>query len=180
MEATTSEHKHHHHHYHIGLIILIILVVLVGLKLISRQAKWSTYVVQSQTAVRQLKTLNSIEDAGMIAATIVSVPQATPILTQPAALEAYIQKLSSQTGRDIVIVDNNKKIIADTVAANVGSTYKYDKGNEVGQTIADGLPRDFNETSVDYPSGMSQTVISFKNNKNAVVGAIIISSSKIF
>jgi len=40
--------------------------------------------------------------------------------------------------RAIVVVDKNKKILADVKARNVGTIFKHDTKNEVGQTIKDG------------------------------------------
>ena len=179
-EPKSEHHSHSHHHFHLGLFILFILVLLVGIKLLSSKAKWNSYVVQSQNQVRQYKVLDSIEDGQIIAMTIVSVPANNPLLKQPAQLEAYIQSLSGQTGRDIVIIDTSKKILADTIAANVGSTYTYDTNGEIKNAFDTGLPQTFNEKSVDYPNGIEQTVIPFKDIKGSVTGAIIISNSRIF
>ncbi len=179
-ESKSAHRDHSHHHFHLGLFILFVLVLLVGIKLISSKAKWNSYVVQSQNMTRQYKVLNSIEDGQMIATTIVSVPANNPILKQPAPLEEYIQGLSRQTGRDIVVVDTTKKILADSIAANVGTVYTYDSKGEIKHAFETGLPQTFNEKSVDYPNGIEQTVIPFKDLKGTVVGAIIISNSRIF
>jgi len=176
--ARKSEHSHHH--YHIGLLVLILLVAAVGFFFYHRQNKWQMYVVQSMDKTRELKSTDSAEDGQVIASTIVSIPAGNPMLKEPAALEAYIETLSRKTGRDIVVTDNKKKILADTVSTNVGSTYSGDKNGEVSSTIADGQARDFVENSADYPSGIAETVTSFKDLRGSVVGAIIISNSKIF
>ena len=172
--------NHSHHHYHIGLIILIILVGLVGFKFLTRQHKWNTYVVQSQQTVNQHKQANSVEDAGVIAATIVSVPAPQPIFNNPTALQAYVTTISNKTGRDIVIIDNNKEVLAATVPGKVGDTYNFDQNDVISKTLSDGIARQFVEKSVDYPNGIEETVVAFKDNKGAVVGAVIISPSKFF
>lgn len=170
---------HSHKHYHVGIIILLIFFGLVSFKLLMSKAKWEYYVVQSQQQVMKYKMADSVEDAGVIAATVVSVPQGSPMLKNAAELQVYVETVSKQTGRDIVIVDSKKKILADTFAANVGQMYGEDKDSEVVKTIADGQARSFVEKSVDYPSGVEENVISFKDH-GTVVGAVIISNSKIF
>ena len=173
--------SHSHHHFHFGMLLLIVIVVFVGFKFVSRQDKWYSYVVESQSKVNLQKSLNSVEDAGMIAATIVSVPSETnSIVRQPKVLQSYVEALSRQTGRDIVVVDLQKKILADTIPTNVGKVYTEDKEDDVTQTIADGQARVFIEKGADYPGGINQTVISFKDARGSVVGAIIISDSNIF
>src|SRR3989344_8622585 len=102
--------NHSHHHYHIGLIFLVILISLATLKFLSAKTKWHTYVVQSQSDVRQLKSANSVEDASAIAATIVDIPTGNPIFRQPRSLQAFVDAYSKQTGRDLVIVDNKEKV----------------------------------------------------------------------
>jgi len=175
-----NSENHSHHHYHIGLIILLILVAAVAVKFHFRQEKWHRYVVDSIDKTRDVRLQNSVEDAGVIATTIVSIPSGNPIYKQTAALEAYVQTISSQTGRDIVIVDTKEKILADTVALNVGKIYTEDKEDEVSKTLVDGQARFFVEKGVDYPSGVNETVISFKDTKGSVIGALIMSDSKIF
>lgn len=173
---------HSHKHYHIALIILLILVAVIFFKFAARQVKWHSYVVDSQKTAMNYKSADSVEDAGMIAATIVSVPVNDPLINQPAALQSYIQALSKQTGRDIVVIDTNKKILADTIPVNVGTIYvgEESNSNQVSKTIADGQPRDFVEKSADYPNGIAQTVITFKDLNGTPMGAIILSNSKIF
>jgi sensor histidine kinase regulating citrate/malate metabolism len=170
---------HSHKHYHIGIIILIVFFALVSFKLLMSKAKWEYYVVQSQQQVMKYKMADSVEDAGMISSTIVSVPQGSPMLKNAAELQSYVDTVSRQTGRDVVVVDNKKKILADTFAANAGKAYGEDKDGEVAKTIADGQARTFIEKSADYPGGIEQNVISFKDH-GTVAGAVIISNSKIF
>ncbi|HVZ11541.1 MAG TPA: hypothetical protein VG965_00790 [Patescibacteria group bacterium] len=150
------------------------------MRFIIRQDKWRSYVVESQQKVMKYKSLDSVEDAGVIAATIVNFPEGSPFLKSPAQLESYIRTVSAKYGRNIVVVDRDKRILADSIEPNVGSIYNNDQKNEVASTITDGQSRDFIEKSADYPSGISETVISFKDAKGSVVGAIIISNSNIF
>ena len=57
------------------------------------------YTVQSRVAVDNLKSKDSVEDSGIIGATIATLPSTSaPIWKQPKALEAYVDTLSRQTG----------------------------------------------------------------------------------
>lgn len=172
--------RHSHTFLHIIIVVLIMISVFAIAKHLVRQEKWNSYVVDSQKAVANYNNLNSIEDGNMIAATIVNVPEANPLIKQSTALENYIKKISTQMERDIVITDPGRKILADTFSSNVGKNYSSDKGGEVAKTIGDGNPRTFLETSSDYPGGINETVIAIKNASGATVGALIISNSTIF
>ena len=175
-----NNHNHRHTHFHIVIVVLLLLALFIFARHFIRQTKWNMYVVHSQQTVRYLKSLNSVEDSNIIAASITSVPAENPLLKQPKALETYIQKLSGQMQRDIVIVDTSKKILADTVSANVGKTYAEDRNNEIKNTMGYSLPRDFVEQSIDYPSGVAETVVALKDAHGATLGAIVISNSTIF
>ena len=94
-------------------------------------------------------------------------------------LESYVTTLSQSLNRDIVVMDTNKKVLADTVASNMGSKYGMDQGNEIGMTIQDGKIRSFTETSQDYPKGLSEVVVPIKNDKDVTVGALLISQTQI-
>jgi diguanylate cyclase (GGDEF)-like protein len=98
-------------------------------------------------------------------------------------LQEYVVGLNSLRKRDIVIVDKNQKGIADANPAEVGLRFDHDPGDEVGQTIADGQPRTFIETSPFRPKGAWQIVVPLRSNKtafkNAITGAIILEYTSI-
>lgn len=95
---------------------------------------------------------------------------------QPAVLAQYVEVISQQTGRDLVVVDVNGKILADTVVENVGQVWAEDKAGEVMLTIQDGKPREFEEVSVDYPNGLTQTVVPVRDDSGKIHGAVIFSA----
>lgn len=179
--AARNGDEHTHSHFHIGLIVMLFLIGVVLLKHFYARTMWGNYIVQWRTSFDKTKSLDSVEDAGLIGATVLNVPtSATPLFKQPAELESYVQALSRQTGRDIVILSRDKKILADTVSSNVGAKYSFDKNDEITKTLGDGIARDFLETSVDYPSGITETVIAMKDVHGTIVGAILLSPSHIF
>lgn len=177
--AKTSN-NHSHTVFHIIILALLLISAFIFAKHFIRSEKWNTYVVQSQKKVEDIKALDSSADGSLIASTIVNVPDANPLIKQPKGLQEYIALIGKNTGRDIVVLDTSKKILADVVAINVGKKYEYDKNGEVLKTIGDGQPRTFVEESIDYPKTVSETVVPIKNADGATVGALIISASPIF
>ncbi len=172
--------NHDHKFFHIVIVVLVLVAVFAFAKHYIRQSKWNYYVVQSQKEVSNFKNLDSVEDGKMISTTILNIPSGNPLINQPQNLQKYIEQISNQTMRDIVVVDTARKILADTVAANVDSEYHEDAQGEVAKTMGDGNPRFFVEKSADYPDGISQTVIPLKNENGATIGALILSTSTIF
>jgi len=97
---------------------------------------------------------------------------------QPGQLQAYISTVSKELGKDVVVVDTQKKILADKFPANIGSIYTYDKGNEVTQTLKDGSGRMFFERSPDYPDGIQELVLPIKNAQGTITGALLVQTSR--
>ena len=75
--------------------------------------------------------------------------------------------------RDVVVVDNNKIIIADRVGKEVGTRFEHDKKNQVGKTLKDGKIRKFKEVSDAYPEGVWLKVEAIRNENCMIVGALI-------
>ena len=138
------------------------------------------YGSQMLQSTEKMRGMTSAEDAGVFATTVGQYPAGSPLYTQSKELQQYVAQLSKQTGRDIVVMDKDKKILADTVPANVGKKFTEDKGNEVAQTLGDNQARTFIEKSSDYPQGIVQTVVPIKNAAGITVGAVVISSSQAF
>lgn len=162
-------------------IVLAILFALLAVKYLWSRVQWNRYALQAQEKVMSYPPLNSAEDGAMIATTVASFPVGNPLYKNPDDLERYVTQINTQTGRDLVVVDKAKTILADTVSGNVGSMYTDDRGDEVSMTIADGKPRTFTETSKDYPKGITEEVVPMKNSPNGqTIGAVLISSSQIF
>ena len=122
---------------------------------------------------------DATEDAQMLSTTIANVPSGKVLLSDPTDLQRVVTLLSRQTGRDIVVLNANQVILADSIAANVGKTYAYGNGVDVA-TMRDGQPRRFTQESVDYPSGIDEVVVPVKNANGGIIGAVIMSTSHIF
>ncbi len=110
-------------------------------------------------------------------AAFVALAPASQAASNEALLTAAIVQAGNHSNRDVVVLDLNKVILADTVTQNIGSKYPHDKGNEISQTLADGKTRTFIEKSVDYPKGVKETAYAVKNAKGKIIGAVIISTA---
>jgi len=167
-------------HLHlVATILLVIALAVLGLKYLHLKLSVNRYMASTIWMNSQEKPTGKISDYGLIiATTIAKYPQEKALITQPSSLQNYVMDLSLSLNRDLVVLDRSQRILADTVAVNRGLKYSYDKG-EIGQTLADGTIRSFIENSQDYPGGLIEVVIPIKNDKNAIIGALVISSSQI-
>lgn len=171
-KKTISVHAFTVHIYTIAIAALIILVVILGLKYWHLRFAINNYTRATMWMNQQQKPTGFISDYGLI------VSQA--VVDLPAAsTQTYVSEIADQLNRDVVVVDGSKKILADAVVENKGTTYKFDSNNEVQLTINDGRTRTFEEKSKDYPNGIMQTVVPMRNQKGETIGAVIISNSQI-
>jgi diguanylate cyclase (GGDEF)-like protein len=96
--------------------------------------------------------------------------------------QSYVSGLDELYKRDLVIVDQDKKGVADADEDEIGSIYDHDPNDEVGQTIRDGQIRTFVEKNDRHPQGLSQMVVPlFAGGVNIgiPVGALILEYSGI-
>lgn len=183
MAQTKSQARLHKHHTWLILcsIILILFVGIIAMKFMYTKNMWYQNTVKLQEGIKKYDALNSQEDGKILAFTISTLPSLNlPLFKQIEQLQTYVSGYSTQTGRDVVVVDKDKVILADTIPGNIGDVYAEDKAGEVGKTMFDGVPREFLEKSMDYPNGINQTVVQVKDKSGTIVGAVIISSSHIF
>lgn len=179
-KKTISVHAVTIHIYTI--IIAVLVVVLAGVSLKYLHLKFAVHGFTESALLmnaQQQPTGNISDYAAIIGTTVVNYPQSQPLLSQPAALQSYVVALSKELQRDIVVMDPTRKILADTVAANVGSTYSYDTNKEVDETLKDGVSRSFVETSKDYPAGLSEVVVPMKDASNHIVGVVLVSNTTV-
>lgn len=171
-KKTISVHAITVHIYTIAIIVLLLLLAVLGIKYL--HLKWSV-IKYTQSTIwmnSQGKPTGQISDYGIIIAQSVSnIP--------PSDLQNYVTAVSKALNRDVVIMDNSKKILADTVSVNKGKTYSYDVNNEIKMTIEDGKTRSFEERSTDYPYGILEIVVPIKDAAGNIIGTVIVSDSKI-
>lgn len=173
-------------HIFLNTIVLLFCVVLVLAVLVlffkHEKLKSAMYFFANQAAMaskQQYVGADATEDAQMLATTIASVPASKPLYADKTNLQTLVALLSHQTGRDIVVEDTHQTIIADAIAANVGTLYTYANNMDL-QTMKDGKVRRFTEKSKDYLAGVDEVVVPVKDNLGVTVGAVIMSTSHIF
>ncbi|MEU4688674.1 EAL domain-containing protein [Actinoplanes sp. NPDC023714] len=103
-----------------------------------------------------------------------------PLYYSQTALDNYLQRMHETQRRDLVVVDSGKYILGDVVPENIGTTFDHDPGNEVGKTIADGVPRVFVEVSEDYPDGIKQVVVPMRSAVGASLGAVVLEYTPLY
>lgn len=168
------------HIYTVIIAVLVVLLAFVSLKYLHLKFAVHQFTEGAIMMNTNQQPAGSISDyASILATTVASYPQANPLYTQPAALQNYVATLSKELDRDIVVLDTSRKVLADTVAANVGTNYSYDMYHEIDQTLKDGQARTFTEKSVDYKDGISELVVPMKDANNKVIGAVIVSNTTI-
>ena len=98
-------------------------------------------------------------------------------------LQQYVKGLSDLYSRDIVVLDSQKRGIADADASDVGVVFVHDPANEVGRTIKDGQVRLFVERDSTHPNGAKQiTVPRYEGGIEGapIVGAVILEYTEIY
>lgn len=161
------------HIYTIAIIVLLLFVAVLGAKY--WHLKWSVKNFTQSTIWMnsQSKATGQISDYGVI------IGETASQHISSSDLQSYVTTISKALNRDIVIMDSSKKILADTVSVNKGTTYSYDANNEIEMTIKDGKTRKFEERSTDYPSGVLEVVVPMKDVTGDTIGAVLVSDSKI-
>jgi hypothetical protein len=162
--------------------LVIVLLFLVSLVLAFKHAKlkynWMQYAGKSQQQILESDAKNTEEEAKVIVHSLTTQVSGKP-LYKSTDLQNYVMNLSKQLNRDVVVLDTNKKILADTVPGNVGKTFVEDSEGQVAETLKDGMTRGFVETSSDYPKGLNQVVVALKETGGKIVGAVVLSSDMI-
>jgi len=120
---------------------------------------------------------SAIERAALIEAEHVSELIASSAidigLDNPVFLQHYITDLNALRKRGVVILDLNRKGIANANPGEVGQLFAHDHGNEVVKTLNDGQPRTFIETNDLHPEGAHQVVVAMRQHRTGSTGPII-------
>jgi signal transduction histidine kinase len=99
---------------------------------------------------------------------------------RPLFLQDFVNDIHNIKNLDIVVVDKDKKILADAIPQNVGTIFNHDRDNEVGQTIMDGKARSFIEKCKDFPEGIRQIAVQIKEGRGEIAGALIYEYTPIY
>ena len=102
----------------------------------------------------------------------------------PLQLKKYVEGLDNIYKRDVVIVDRDKRGIADANASEIGEIFTHDSGNEVALTMTDGKVRTFVEKNDLHVDGAKQLVVPLRKNQahrdSPIVGAVIVEYTQIY
>ena len=82
-----------------------------------------------------------IEDRSRVAAELLARRMVTAVIDMMGdreRLQHLVTDWHTYQQRDIVVVDRQKRILADALPQNVGTEFTHDLGNEVAQSMADG------------------------------------------
>lgn len=170
-KKTISVHAFTVHIYTIAIVLLLLLLAVLGIKYLHLKLSVQRYTQSTIWMNAQEKPTGQISEYGVIIAQSASQ-------LPPADLQNYVTNLSKSLNRDIVILDKNQKVLADTVSANKETTYGYDTNGEIKATLTDGKARLFEEKSVDYPNGLAELVVPIIN-ANGITGAVLISNIQV-
>jgi diguanylate cyclase (GGDEF)-like protein len=98
-------------------------------------------------------------------------------------LQQYVEGLHRLYGRDIVVVDAQKRGIADANVHELGEVFEHDTGGEVSSTIKDGQVRQFVERNAEHPNGAKQITVPRHQRGDVhapIVGAVILEYTQIY
>jgi hypothetical protein len=173
-KKTISVHAFTVHIYAIAITVLLLLLLLLGVKYWHLKLSVNKYTASTIWMNQQEKPMGQISDYALIIANGASG------YVSSEDLQNYVTTLSTDLKRDIVILDKTRKVLADTIVSNKGTTYSFDSKNEIHSTLSDGKIRLFEERSKDYPNGVWQVVVPMKNTKGEITGAVLVSNTQVF
>lgn len=172
-KKTISVHALTVHIYTIAIVVLLLLIAVLGVKYWHLKLAVQNYTRSTIWMNQQGKPTGQISDYAVILA------ESTNHISS-SDLQTFVTSISKELNRDIVVLDKNQKVLADTIIANKGTTYASDKNLEVKTTISDGKTRTFEERSKDYPDGIIEIVVPIKDAGGQITGAVLISDSQVF
>ena len=99
-------------------------------------------------------------------------------------LQKSVEQIGRTLSRDVVVVDKEKRGIADADVTEVGDIFMHDPGNEVAMTIADGQVRIFEEKNDHHPAGIKQIVVPLREDaadvNSPIIGAVILEYTQLY
>jgi nitrogen fixation/metabolism regulation signal transduction histidine kinase len=94
--------------------------------------------------------------------------------------QQIVSELNQAEKRDVVVVDTNQLILADSVAADIGKNFTEDPDGEVRATMMDRRARTFVEISSDSPLPMKQVVVPVQTSSGRVIGAVVLEYTQLY
>jgi two-component system, cell cycle sensor histidine kinase and response regulator CckA len=94
--------------------------------------------------------------------------------------QEIVAKLHQTQGRDVVLMDSNQLVLADSSPSAVGKLFVENPTGEVGATIMDRRVRTFTEVSQEHPAGMKEMVVPVEGESSKVLGAVVLEYTPIY
>ncbi|RWB00418.1 MAG: diguanylate cyclase [Mesorhizobium sp.] len=131
-------------------------------------------IFTQKVATKSLGLTEATNVARELADTIVfkSTDGTLSLLERPEALKQFLLHQHRRLHRDFLVLDSNKTILAHAADEEhqVGDKFNHDPGNEIGQTLADGIPRRF----VDPEEVNAMLAVPIENPEGAIIGAVLL------
>ncbi|RUT89273.1 MULTISPECIES: diguanylate cyclase [unclassified Mesorhizobium] len=131
-------------------------------------------IFTQKVATKSLGLTEATNVARELADTIVfkSTDGTLSLLDRPEALKQFLLHQHRRLHRDFLVLDSNKTILAHAADEEhqVGDKFGHDPGNEIGQTLADGIPRRF----VDPEEVNAILAVPIENPEGAIIGAVLL------
>jgi len=162
------------HIYTVAIVLLLLLAAVLGFKYLHLKLSLENYTRSTIWMNQQVRPMGQVSDYAVI------VADGAAQYVASSDLQNYVVTVSKDLNRNVVIVDKNKTILADTIAVDKGNTYSFDTNGEIKMTLSDGQTRMFEEHSKDYPNGLVEVVVPMKNAKGETIGAVLVSNTQVF
>ncbi len=123
-----------------ALLVLLLLVTLVALLAVNRR----------QAAA----TVSATDEARDVASLVGFLLMPGSNKFSESASRSLPSSIKRQ-GRDLILLDSNQVVVADSVPSRVGKPFSGNPAGEVGATIRDRQVRTFVEVGKEYPAGFA-------------------------
>ncbi len=100
--------------------------------------------------------------------------------TASTSAQSIVTQLHRTQGRDVVLMDNQQRVLADADFSEIGSIYNGDPGDEAGATIKDRKIRAFTESGWRHPDGIEQIVAPVEGKSGHVMGAVVLEYTPLY
>ncbi|MGX9576822.1 diguanylate cyclase [Mesorhizobium sp. f-mel] len=131
-------------------------------------------IFTQMAAIRSLGLTEAANVAQELANTIVfkSSDGAPSLFERPDALREFLEHQHHDSRRDFLVVNRNKVLLAHASDEdhNIGDKFDHDAGNEVGQTLEDGVRRRF----TDSHEANDMLVLPIEHPEDTIIGAVLL------
>jgi signal transduction histidine kinase/CheY-like chemotaxis protein len=124
-------------------------------------------------------TIAATKEAGDVARLASFLFTSDPNKLSTSAQE-IVTRLHDSQGRDVVLMDANQRVLADSDPSEVGGNFTGDPNDEVGATIADRKVRTFIERGPTHLAGIKQIVVPVEGESGKVIGAVVLEYTPLF